>query len=122
ETTMRVPDDGAFEWHVLPSNRQDQYASKLMEESWVVSCVDAAGEVANEVEVSVARGESVEVDLSDCPAGPSIVDLDELLREHADSGAVTERGEHLLDTHLRRAERHLDAGREHQTVKALEQF
>ncbi|HLR95311.1 MAG TPA: hypothetical protein VK053_12340, partial [Jiangellaceae bacterium] len=36
--------------------------------------------------------------------------------------AVTERGEHLLDTHLSRAERHLDAGREHQTVKALEQF
>src|SRR5690625_4308361 len=122
ETTMRVPDDGAVEWHVLPSNRQDQYASKLMEESWMVSCVDAAGDVAEEDEVSVARGESTEVDLSDWATGASIVELDELLREHADASAGTGRGEHLLDNRLSRAVRHLDAGREHQTTKALEQF
>lgn len=70
ETTMQVPRSGEFEWHVLPSARQSQYASELMDESWVVSCRNPAGKVHESVKVTVGRGETATVDLSDCPKGP----------------------------------------------------
>ena len=70
ETRMTVPNDGQIEWHVLPSMRQSQDASELLEESWTVSCRNPAGKVHHFVEVSVARGQQVAIDMSDCPGGP----------------------------------------------------
>lgn len=70
ETTMRVPEDGRFTWHVLPSTRQSQDASELLDETWTLSCKNPAGKVHRSVEVSVERGEQVHVDMSRCPGGP----------------------------------------------------
>lgn len=70
ETRMTVPNDGHFEWHVLPSMRQSQDASELMEESWTVSCRNPAGKIHHSVEVTATRGEQVAIDMSACPGGP----------------------------------------------------
>ncbi|MEU4675407.1 M14 family zinc carboxypeptidase [Micromonospora sp. NPDC023737] len=70
ESTIRVPDSGRFEWHVLPSLRQSQDSSVLLPESWVVSCRNPAGKIHRAVTVTIGRGETKAVDLSRCPAGP----------------------------------------------------
>lgn len=70
ETRMTVPNDGQFEWHVLPSLRQSQDASELLPETWTISCRNPVGKVHHSIEVAVSRGEQVEVDLSACPGGP----------------------------------------------------
>lgn len=70
ESRITVPDDGRFEWHVLPSLRQSQEASVLMEEAWTITCRNPAGKVHHSVDVVVARGQQVQVDLSKCPGGP----------------------------------------------------
>lgn len=70
ETTMRVPASGTFEWHVLPSPRQSQTESSLIDESWTVSCRNPAGKAHQSVEVTIARGDVAHVDLSGCPSGP----------------------------------------------------
>ncbi|MFC4107952.1 M14 family zinc carboxypeptidase [Micromonospora zhanjiangensis] len=69
QSTMRVPAGGRFEWHVLPSLRQSQQTSTLLQESWVVSCRNSAGEVQRSVRVTIGRGETKAVDMSGCPAG-----------------------------------------------------
>jgi len=69
-STLVVPEGGRFGWHVLPSLRQSQESSTLLEESWTVSCRNPAGKAVRSVQVTVARGESAEVDLSRCPKGP----------------------------------------------------
>lgn len=69
ESRITVPDDGRFEWHVLPSLRQSQERSELMRESWTISCRNPAGKVHHSVQVTVARGQQVAVDLSACPGG-----------------------------------------------------
>jgi len=70
ETTMTVPRDGQFEWHVLPSMRPSQYHSLHLVEQWTVSCVNPAGKVHHEVDITVSRGESIELDMSPCPGRP----------------------------------------------------
>ncbi|RKN49729.1 peptidase M14 [Micromonospora costi] len=70
ESTMRVPDNGRFEWHVLPSLRQSQQSSTLLRESWVVSCRNPAGKIHRSVRVTIGRGETKAIDMSGCPAGP----------------------------------------------------
>jgi carboxypeptidase T len=68
-STMTVPADGRFTWHVLPSLRPSQYQTAHLVESWTVSCTDAGGAVARAVEVTIGRGQDQELDLSACPAG-----------------------------------------------------
>lgn len=70
ESSMVVPASGEFDWHVLPSLRPSQSDSTHLLESWTVSCRTPSGRAHEEVEVTVARGESVDVDMSDCPGGP----------------------------------------------------
>lgn len=69
-STLEVPKNGRFEWHLLPSLRQSQETSTLLEESWTISCRNPAGKPVRSVEVTLARGESAAVDLSRCPKGP----------------------------------------------------
>ena len=69
-STLEVPRSGRFEWHLLPSLRQSQESSTLLEESWTISCRNPAGKPVRSVQVTVARGESADVDLSRCPRGP----------------------------------------------------
>ncbi|WP_143762123.1 M14 family zinc carboxypeptidase [Isoptericola variabilis] len=71
-STLRVPDDGTFTWHVNPSVRQSQESSTLLEETWTISCTNPAGRVHHEVEVVVGRGETVDVDMTACPGGPKL--------------------------------------------------
>jgi carboxypeptidase T len=72
ETTMTVPRDGKFEWHVNPSLRPSQYASVHLDEAWTITCgPGTSGGHASEVEVRVARGETAETNVH-CAHGPKI--------------------------------------------------
>jgi carboxypeptidase T len=60
-STITVPADGRFTWHVNPSWRPSQHASAHLRESWTISCGKRS-----ETTVSVARGATATVDLSRC--------------------------------------------------------
>ncbi len=61
-------------WHVNPSRRPSQHDSTLLEESWTLTC--RFGGRSQRVSVKVARGQSVDVDVSRCrgtkPAAPAV--------------------------------------------------
>ena len=76
QTTMTVPRNGYFRWHVNPSLRPSQYAGATLFESWTISCKLGPNKIALEEEVFVARGEVARVDLKRCPEGIK-VPLDE---------------------------------------------
>jgi carboxypeptidase T len=68
-STMTVPKSGRFTWHVNPSRRPSQLASAHLPESWTLSCERGApGSSAKrvEVQVTVDRGETADVDLRGC--------------------------------------------------------
>ncbi|MFF4793321.1 M14 family zinc carboxypeptidase [Streptomyces sp. NPDC001276] len=70
ESTLKVSDDGTFTWNVNPSVRQSQDASRLLQESWTISCLNPAGKVMHSEQVTVTRGASATVNMSECPGGP----------------------------------------------------
>jgi carboxypeptidase T len=121
ETTMRVPLDGEFEWHVLPSLRQSQSSSTLLQESWTVSCTGWDGEVAQTWDVTIARGQTVDLDLSACPAA-GVPDLDALLTAYNDDGTISDRTTANLRDRLVRAQALAETGSETRTIGLLEQF
>ena len=64
DTTMTVPANGSYEWHINPS-RRPMFADPG--ESWTMTCEAADGTVLASTTVDVARGQAVTRDLS-CPA------------------------------------------------------
>jgi hypothetical protein len=58
-TTMTVPANGRFEWHVNPSLRASQYSSAFIDESYTLTCTAADGTVLEMTTVRIARGELV---------------------------------------------------------------
>lgn len=69
-STITVPTDGAFTWHVTPSTRPSQAFTAKMQESWTVTCAGPEGAVQAKVKVTVDRGESISIpsaELKDCP-------------------------------------------------------
>jgi hypothetical protein len=67
ESTLEVPASGQFEWHVNASGRP-----LFPAEQWTLTCERPERTVLSTRQVSVARGQSVQLDLSDCapPAEP----------------------------------------------------
>jgi carboxypeptidase T len=65
ESTIDLPSNGKFSWHVNPSVRPSQYATAHLPEAWTISCTPSRGS-SQTVEVVVARGEAAEVDLKAC--------------------------------------------------------
>jgi hypothetical protein len=57
-TTMTVPANGRFEWHVNPSVRPSQYSSAFNDESWILTCTAADGTVLETTTVKIARGQA----------------------------------------------------------------
>lgn len=64
-STMNTRLGGSFTWDVNPSPRQDQYASRLLPESYTLTC-SLWGKPRKRVHVSVARGGTAAVDLRGC--------------------------------------------------------
>ena len=56
-TTLTVPTNGRFEWHVNPSSRPSQYSSAFIDESWILTCAAADGTVLETTTVKIARGQ-----------------------------------------------------------------
>ncbi|HEX6025773.1 MAG TPA: M14 family zinc carboxypeptidase [Solirubrobacter sp.] len=56
-TTLTVPANGQFEWHVNPSLRPSQYGSQYVDESWMITCTVADGTVLETATVKIARGQ-----------------------------------------------------------------
>jgi hypothetical protein len=61
ESTLEVPASGQFEWHVNASGRP-----LFPAEQWTLTCEQPERTVRSTRQVSVARGQSVQLDLSDC--------------------------------------------------------
>ncbi len=59
-SSISVPANGRFTWHVNPSWRPSQHASAHVREAWTISCG------RSDTTVSVARGATATVDLSRC--------------------------------------------------------
>jgi carboxypeptidase T len=57
KTTLTVPANGRFEWHVNPSLRPSQYSDQPVDESWQLSCTAADGTVLETTTVKLARGQ-----------------------------------------------------------------
>ena len=64
DTTLTVPADGTYEWHVNPSKRP-LFATQA--EAWTMTCETAGGAVLSTARVDVARGQRVTQNI--CPAG-----------------------------------------------------
>ncbi|HEX8208213.1 MAG TPA: M14 family zinc carboxypeptidase [Solirubrobacteraceae bacterium] len=67
ETTMKVPADGRFEWHVGPSTRPYEAVAGRTEH-WVFTCEAPDGSVLSRKELSVVRGEKLTFDAACDPA------------------------------------------------------
>jgi carboxypeptidase T len=65
ESTIDVPPNGKFSWHVNPSPRPSRYATAHLPEAWTITCTPRRGR-SQTVEVVVERGEAAEVDLKAC--------------------------------------------------------
>lgn len=63
DTTMTVPEDGRFEWHVNPSTRPFE-AKAGRTEAWTLTCEATPGQVLERRSITVARGERVALDLA----------------------------------------------------------
>jgi len=64
ELTMTVPAGGAYEWHVNPSTRPLVGEP----ESYALTCETPDGQVLQRENVTVARGQAVTMNLTDCAA------------------------------------------------------
>jgi carboxypeptidase T len=60
QSSITVPANGRFTWHVNPSWRPSQHATAHLREAWTISCG------RTETTVSVARGATAAVDLGRC--------------------------------------------------------
>ncbi|MDQ3742100.1 MAG: hypothetical protein M3389_14260 [Actinomycetota bacterium] len=60
ESTLTVPSNGSFEWHVAPSTRP--FESEPV--PWKLTCEDASGNVLEERDVFVSRGQQLTLDLA----------------------------------------------------------
>ena len=72
ESTMAVPANGQFEWHVNQSS--SPFAVKAgRTESWTLTCENPEGVARSTQQVTVARGQSVQVNVSPCekPGAPA---------------------------------------------------
>lgn len=67
ESTMTVPRNGRFTWHVNPSLRPSQYLGTHIRESWTVSCGWGRRHATREVPVRLGRGGAAEIDMRGCP-------------------------------------------------------
>jgi carboxypeptidase T len=65
ESTLDVPASGQFEWHVNASGRP-----LFPAEQWTLTCERPEHTVVSTRQVSVARGQAVQVDLADCAPQP----------------------------------------------------
>ncbi|MDQ4125664.1 MAG: hypothetical protein M3134_08705, partial [Actinomycetota bacterium] len=63
ESTLTVPRNGEFEWHVAPSTRPFEREPV----PWQISCEDDAGNVLERGEVFVARNQTLSLDLCRAP-------------------------------------------------------
>jgi Zinc carboxypeptidase len=61
ETTMTVPENGRFEWHVGPSTRPYEAVAGRTEH-WVFTCEAPGGAVLSRKELSIVRGEKLTFD------------------------------------------------------------
>ena len=61
ESTLDVPASGQFEWHVNASGRP-----LFPAEQWTLTCERPEGSVVSTRQVSVSRGQAVQLDLADC--------------------------------------------------------
>jgi len=68
DTTMTVPEDGKFTWHVNPSTRPFEAKNGTVE-AWTLTC-EAAGAVLHKRQIVVSRGETMEFN-GLCGGGPS---------------------------------------------------
>jgi len=57
KTTMTVPADGKFEWHVNPSVRPSQYSDQGIDEAWTLTCTAPDGTVLETTTVKLTRGQ-----------------------------------------------------------------
>ncbi len=57
KTTLTVPANGRFEWHVNPSLRPSQYTDKFIDEAWQLSCTAPDGTILETTTVKIARGQ-----------------------------------------------------------------
>jgi murein tripeptide amidase MpaA len=62
DTTLTVPESGTYEWHVGPSTRPF-VAKNGGTEAWTLTCETPAGAVLETKQVTVGRGERLDVDL-----------------------------------------------------------
>ena len=65
ESTLDVPASGQFEWHVNASGRP-----LFPAEQWTLTCERPEHTVVSTRQISVARGQAVQVDLADCAPAP----------------------------------------------------
>ena len=93
DTTMVVPADGRFTWHVGPSTRPWEHRAGR-QEAWMLTCETPEGQVLETQAVTVWRGETAMVDLacdgsapasapkvSETPPDPASVAFEERLSE-----------------------------------------
>jgi murein tripeptide amidase MpaA len=66
ESTLTVPSSGEFVWHVDPSTRPFEPEPV----PWTLTCEDGAGNVLEQRDVFVARGQQLTLDLACAPAQP----------------------------------------------------
>jgi hypothetical protein len=64
DTTLTVPEDGTYEWHVAPSTRPFE-AKAGRTEAWTLTCETPTGQVKETRSVTVDRGQRLVIDL-DC--------------------------------------------------------
>ncbi len=57
KTTLTVPANGKFEWHVNPSLRPSQYTDQFVDEAWQLSCTAPDGTILETTTVKIARGQ-----------------------------------------------------------------
>jgi hypothetical protein len=70
DTTLTVPPDGNFVWHVNPSTRPfERQVGRT--EAWTLTCETPDGAVAERVEIVVWRGQTATVDLGCGSGAPS---------------------------------------------------
>lgn len=66
EVSTTVQDDSSFTWHVQPSLRPSEFRTAYIAESYTLTCSTPEGTVLQTETVTVARGETADVNLSTC--------------------------------------------------------
>jgi hypothetical protein len=63
DTTLRVPADGAYVWHVNPSTRPFERKAGRSE-AWTLTCETPEGTVIERIPITVGRGQTAALDLA----------------------------------------------------------